>query len=509
MPRNVTSGHGVQAIRIPGMLWPHPSSPTGRTRIISSRQIDRRIRTIDRFRPISRHGAVLGGAFLAACFLPVLAGPASPVLRLLSSRAARAQATASTGTASLHPERASSAAAFIDSVGVQTHMSYADTPYHNWPAVLAAIQTLGVHHIRDGLPAEPDLLQHHRDLGAAGIGCTCGFGVDRPLTPEAIVQNARRATDVEALEAANECDSGTNCGGGSQQGIAHVKASLPVLTEAGKRLNVPVIGPSFIRAEGYAAAGNLAPAINESNLHIYFGGRFPGTPGWGGGNAQGHRYGSIAWWLDQAKENTPGLPAVITETGYVAFPVPQHDGHIPESIEAAYVPRVLLLAWNQGIHHTFLYELLDEFPDTGYGLLHHDLTEKPAFTAVRNLLSLLIDAHGLASPGQLNFSLTPIGSGASVTPSHLLLQKGDGSFYLILWLEQSGYDAEHNVFTPVPPQQVQLALDRNTHLTDISTFDSKGNLQTKPGTGTSTFPVTDYLTVLHLTPNATTLPTTR
>ncbi len=448
-----------------------------------------------------------GAALLTAvCLVPVLVRQSFSSSRTTWSHATPGQPTANSGAASLHPEQASSAAAFVDSVGVQTHMSYGDTPYSNWPRVLAAIETLGVHHIRDGLPAEPDLINHHRDLGAAGIGCTCGFGVDRPLTPDSIVQNARLTTDVEALEAANECDSGTNCGGGGQAGVAHVKALLPILTEAGKRLKVPVIGPSFIRAEGYAAAGNLAPSIAENNLHIYFGGRYPGTPGWGGGNAQGHRYGSIAWWLDQANGNTPGLPSVITETGYVAFPVPHHDGHIPESIEAAYLPRVLLLAWNQGIHHTFLYELLDEFPDTGYGLLRHDLTEKPAFTAIKNLLALLKDTHPLASPGRLNFALTQAGPGApSAAPMHLLLQKGDGSFYLILWLEQSGYDAEHNVFTPVPPQPVQVALDRSTRLADISTFDNKGSLQTQPANGTvpTTLSITDYLTVLHIVPNAT------
>ena len=387
-------------------------------------------------------------------------------------------------------------------------MSYLDTPYNNWPRVLAAIETLGVHHVRDGLPAEPELLKHHRDLGAASIGCTCGFGVDRPLTPDSIVQNAHLATDVEALEAANECDSGTNCGGGGQQGIAHVKAFLPILTEAGKRLGVPVIGPSFIRAEGYAAAGNLAPAITENNLHIYFGGRYPGTPGWGGGEAQGHRYGSIPWWLDQANGSTPHLPAVITETGYVAFPVQHHNGHIPESIEAAYIPRVLLLSWAQGIHHTFLYELLDEFPDTGYGLLRHDLTEKPAYTAVKNLLGLLKDAHPLAAPGRLSFALAPAASAAAADPAtaprHLLLQKGDGSFYLIVWLEQSGYDAENNISTPVSPQQFTLALDPNNHLADTSLFDNTGSLQTKPANGTVslTSPITDYLTIFHIVPTA-------
>ncbi len=351
-------------------------------------------------------------------------------------------------------EQASPAAAFVDTVGVQTHISYLDTPYAQWPRVLAAIHHLGVRHIRDGLPTTPTFLPQHRSLAAAGIGCTCGFVIDPALTADTIVNDAREARDVEALEAPNECDADKNCGGGGAVGVAHVVSMLPTLRQAARRLDVPLIGPSFTMQSGYATSGELGSLIDLNNLHVYFGDRHPGSAGWGAGDAQQHRYGSLAWWQDQADLNAKGMPDVITETGYrSAAAVPDT---LPETVEAAYVPRTLLLAYQAGIRRTFLYELLDEFPDTGYGLLRHDLTEKPAFTAVHNLLQLLRDDPAPFHPAPLRLGFPA--RNAPPALHHVLLAKHDGSYALLLWLEVSSYDPDTHKVLPVTPQEVTLSL---------------------------------------------------
>jgi hypothetical protein len=410
---------------------------------------------------------------------------------------ANSQSSNHGGWASLHAEPATPAAAFVDSVGVQTHISYVDTPYANWSRVLQELVRLGVHHVRDALPLTPTFVGDHRQLAASGIRCTCGFAFDERLTAAAIVEAARAASDVEALEAPNECDAGTNCGGGGSVGIAHVTAFLPVLTSAAHQLQVPLVGPSFTTGEAYVSTGSIAQWVTYSNLHVYFGGRNPGTQGWGAGDAQGHRYGSFDWWLDQANLNASGRPNEITETGYEAFDRPTRAGTIPMDVESSYVLRTLLLAWNHGVRTTFIYELLDEFPNSGYGLLRHDLTEKPAFIALRNLLSILNDSSRPKTAGRLLFSI----DAKDPALSHTLLEKADGSYELILWLERSSYNSESEAVSPVPSDQVHLQLEPQFGIAHIVSFNSDGSTQkrdlsTEPSS--LTIGVSDRLAVVHI-----------
>jgi len=397
----------------------------------------------------------------------------------------------------LHAEQATSASDFVDSIGVQTHISYVDTPYANWPRVFEELLRLGVHHIRDALPLTPSFVDRHRQLAASGLRCTCGFGFDKSLTAPTIVEAARAASDVEALEAPNECDAGTNCGGGGNLGIRNVTASLPALARAAHELQVPLIGPSFTTREAYASAGSITQWITYNNLHIYFGGRNPGTEGWGAGDAQGHRYGSFDWWLDQGKLDAPGRPSEITETGYESFDHPARSGSVPVDVESSYLLRTLLLAWNHGVNRTFVYELLDEFPDTGYGLLRRDLTEKPAFTALRNLLSILKDSSRLKRTGRLMLSIDM----KDPSLSHALFAKADGSYDLILWLERSRYSADTRTVSPVLSEPALLRLETGFGVDQIVSFNDDGSTQnrvlsTKPSL--LTVDVNDRLTVMHI-----------
>lgn len=361
---------------------------------------------------------------------------------------------------------------FVDSVGVQTHISYLDTPYAQWGRVMQALGRLGVRHIRDGLAVTPDFLPKHWQLADRGIGCTCGMVVDFRYTSEFLVHAALQSRDVEALEAPNECDAGSNCGGGGEQGVAHVIAMLPVLHAAAQQLRVPLLGPSFTLQSSFAKGGSLARYIDVNNLHVYLGDHYPGSEGWGAGDRQNHRYGSIAWWQDQAESTGKYLPVTITESGYrTASSADSGPGTIPEEVEADYTPRTLLLAYQAGIHHTFLYELLDEFPSTGYGLLRHDLTEKPAYTAVRNLLALLQDS-GTTSVAPLRFAMTAAGYAPEVR--HMVLAKHDGTYALLLWLEVSSYDQDLRKSIAVTPQQVMLSfpaaqVQRQLHFTGQGT----------------------------------------
>jgi hypothetical protein len=400
-------------------------------------------------------------------------------------------------------EQALQADSFVDSVGIATHLAYTDTPYFTaWPQVLSEIQSLGLRHIRDGFhdwPSSSLFIAEHQALAAAGVACTYLVTLDDTTTPQILQSFASKVHDLEALEAPNECDAGLNCGGGDLIGVANVVAFLPTVYAAGQALHVPVLGPSFTVDWAYAAAGNIASEMTYNNLHVYFGGRNPGSTGWGAGDAQGHSYGSLDWWIDQGDLDAPGVPSVITESGYISYPLPLIPFTIPESVEASYIPRTLLLTFNRGIKRIFLYELLDEVSSPGYGLLRSDLSEKPAFIALKNLLSLLSDQGPVFSPGKLDYTIT----GADTTLSHTLLQKRDGSYWLILWSEQSSYDPALNLPTPVTAQNVTLKLNGPAIAKQLVQFDSTGNAATTPVTGsgsTLSLTISDQLTIVQITP---------
>src|SRR5687768_6922101 len=61
-------------------------------------------------------------------------------------------APAQSGAQELQPR---DSAAFRDSIGVNTHITYYSTAYGNWPAIVAKLDELGVDHLRDGVFANP------------------------------------------------------------------------------------------------------------------------------------------------------------------------------------------------------------------------------------------------------------------------------------------------------------------------------------------------------------------
>jgi hypothetical protein len=400
----------------------------------------------------------------------------------------------------LPAEQAKQADAFVDSIGVVTHLSYNDTPYFTaWPQVLTALKTLGVRHIRDGFydwSASSTYVARHQALASAGIKCNYVVPLDASTSPGEIEQFAPAAGDMEQLEAPNECDAAGNCGANALAGIANVLGFLPTIDSAGTDLGIPVIGPSFTQQSSYASAGNISSEITDNNLHVYFGGRNPGTAGWGDADAEANSYGSLAWWLDQANLDAPGMPVEVTETGYMAYPTTSTPFTVPESVEASYLPRTLLLDFQQGIKRTFMYELLDEVSSPGYGILRADLSPKPAFTAVENLIANLQDRGPGFTPGALSYSLE--GGGASL--NHLLLQKRDGSFWLLLWLEEPSFNPASTTAITVAPRQVTLTLS-NPGAQQILQWDTTGNLSASNATmqgNTLTLNVSDQVTIVKI-----------
>jgi hypothetical protein len=398
-------------------------------------------------------------------------------------------------------QQAASASDFLDSVGVNTHFSYTDTTYYLQTAkTIAAIQALGIHHVRDGLAygwVPPHLYAIYAQLAQAGIH------------PELVTPNPAHggpsAQDLErllpnypgldALEAPNEYDQAKD-----PNWAADLRAYLPTLAQVGHDAGIPIIGPSLTQTDSYPKLGDVAADETYSNLHAYWGGRNPETGGWGPPDAQNHIYGSFAYDFDQMNITGPRKPVFMTETGYVVTDVPKVN-QISEAVEAIYEPRLLLHAWNLGVRRTYIYELMDD-PSSppGIGLMHSDGTPRPAYTAVATLMHLLSDTPGARSPGKLAYTLQGNTGGLETT----LLQKQDGSFWLALWNPGCIYEVNRLQSTPIAPRTVTISVGGGEVIGNAWTFDETGQAQQKSiQTATATLPIGSAVTLLEITTGAT------
>jgi hypothetical protein len=358
-------------------------------------------------------------------------------------------AVAAPNPADAAPVTAATADSFVESIGVDTHFSFDDTPYvERFQEVKAKLVELGVHHIReDLLPGRPDQYQRINELAAAGIGDTLIMGSPENGTAGldellSVVHN--KLTGVDALEGPNEPYIGDQPGWTTstdayQQQLHEGAAATPSLA------SVPIVGPTTIFwQEG--ELGNISPWLSYGDIHPYSGG-YPPEP-------------YLERHVDFAALSSGTKPLMATETGFHnamnwkgAFPATS------EEAAAVYMPRIFLDYFQEGIARTFDYELVDEFDDPSgeereahFGLLRHDLSPKPAFIALKNLISIVGERNGGFTPGALDYSV----SGNTEKLHQVLLQKADGSFYLALWRASSVWDPERQVPLSAPTIPVKL-----------------------------------------------------
>jgi hypothetical protein len=392
-------------------------------------------------------------------------------------------------------EQAKQADVFVDSIGVNTHITYTNTAYfQRWPEVLSGLQALHVRHIRDGFyPWQPGnvFYERHQQLHASGIDCDYVMGLT--VTAQQMLAVQSLAGDMAYVEGPNEMDDHKGSDWVGELGLA-----LPAIAQAAAAARVPVIGPTFTVKQSYAQIGNISPWIADNGLHVYFGGRNPGSFGWGNGDAAGHAYGSIAWWLDNANTDAPGKPSIVTETGYLS-PPEVRPYELPESVEAKYVPRTALEMFNYGIVRSYFYELLDNASHPGYGLLRPDFSPKPAFTSLANLIAVLNDPGPAFRPWWLDYHL----AGGSPLVHHLLLQKRDRTYYMVFWIEASSYDPVTNQYIWVPSQNVTLTL-KNAAAETAMAFDDEGNVHTTDlkSAQAVTLAVTDNIMIVKIRPQS-------
>ena len=348
------------------------------------------------------------------------------------------------------PVQAKSAASFIDSIGVNTHTYYSDTVYASqFGTVEQRLRELGIHHIRENLvPNRPDQYQHLNELAAAGIKSTLILGAPEDgsagLGKLTSVLGSELRGSVDAVEGPNEYD--LHGGADWMSKLAPYQSQLYSAIKSNPALSsLPVIGPSLgnTNSDGSDVSGSL----DYGNIHSYPNGEEPES--------------NVSRMLSMARDMSGSKPVTATETGYHTA-VNWSGDHKPvsEAAEATYMPRLFLDYFNQGVARTFSYELVDEFPnpaqdepESNFGLLRNDLSPKPAFTALRNLTTILADPDLSFAPGSLDYTV----SGDTGDLQQVLLQKSDGSYYLALWRAESVWNNQSRTPETAASGSVQVS----------------------------------------------------
>lgn len=387
-----------------------------------------------------------------------------------------------------------------DSVGVNTHWYYGGSGENyqylvQFPALIQLMQQARIYHFRDGEFAQGYntpawITSMYSQLAASGMKADLIVASGQSLSQ--LESGLQAYPGLEAIESPNEWD----LNGGSNW-PSTMLTQLPILWQAGQDLRLTVLGPSLTQSSSFARLGDVAHYMNYDNMHPYTGGRNPETTGWGGGvDAQGNGYGSIAWNLDMVHEYGPGLAAYATETGYQTTATPT-AGQVPETVAGTYAPRLIMEMFKHGVKRTYLYELIDDptWAQPGYGLLRHDMSPKPSYTALSNLQSILQDDDTQFTPQSLNYSLAGNMSGVET----LLLQKTDGTFYLAVWLDGSIYDITALKATPINPQQLTLTLPQGDVVSDVDSFNPDGTVTaSSPHLSTYSVDANSCLTLIHI-----------
>ncbi len=357
----------------------------------------------------------------------------------------------------------------VDAYGLGIHTPFLDTPYADAERVADALEDLGVRHVRDDLFLDADLrinarqAQAIRTIADRGVTFNLIMGrPDRPGSPEDYVRAVTQlpAGAVTSVEGINEWDHFGPDGAWVLQLAdwqARLYASIKTTPET---RGLPVLSPALAFRNNYGLLPDLSPFSDVANVHIYPGGKRPGTE-------ERNVVRALLAVLDRK-------PLVTTETGYhnALNALPNVHRPVSERAAALYHPRLLLEHVQRGHLRTYAYELIDSVPEpfnarvnpeSHFGLLRRDWSPKPAYTAMKTLLGLLDDPGPAFTPKPLE--LARVAKGWPGDGRWMVTQKRDGTYVLLGYRDVDVWDTTANRDLPLEPSRVTLDFTRDYGIT--------------------------------------------
>ncbi len=349
-----------------------------------------------------------------------------------------------------------STASFLDSIGVNIHTIYNDTPYGDGPRVVSLVASLGAKHVRDALVVNRAADQVPVLIGLAARGVKSTLLVGDPAVPTRTGSVSDKIAEltgplngaVDAVEGANEWD----CSGRAswpQELRADQARWRSALKADPATARLILAGPSFCRGASPAVFGAHPESMDVGSFHPYAGGGIP--------------EGTIQTGMSTARQDAGNLPLWATEVGYniATSDTKASQPAVSESQAAVYLLRSFLENYRLGVQRTYAYELFDEFSDPAktnmeadFGLVRHDGIVKPAYAALQSMISTLkATSNGGTSREGLAYTI----ANAPADLHQLLLDSGDGQHVLVLWrAAQVAPTAPPSPDTNAPQVTVQL-----------------------------------------------------
>jgi len=362
---------------------------------------------------------------------------------------------------------------FVSAVGVNVHWSYPDFS-DNHTFYVQKVIDLGVGYVRDATTAQAYATAKN-ELGPAGIKTLFLTGRrfagswpqkldpgqitseidDIAAIPVAYVCGIEGPNEYDISKPSSDVDWAATVRDYSTKVFARVKATASFA-------GIPVIGPSFTSEQAYNSVGSMDNIIDAPCVHLYQSNRHPGSGGWGNNG-----YGSIDWGLQYgADKQSPAhkRPVWSTECGY------RQEGtqRVNEAVYDKYTLRMCAEYFRKGLNPC-IYMLANDVEEMG--LVNSAKQERAAFKSVKALMALCKDPGATFTPGLLSYSLT----GNKTDIREVLLQKSNGDYLLLVWLESEGWDPNSYVEKAVAARPMTLNVPASIKSVRVVDFNVDGS----------------------------------
>jgi hypothetical protein len=345
---------------------------------------------------------------------------------------------------------------FKNNIGVTTHFEYSDGLYANYQKVIADMQAIGVMHARDSVPVPT----YWASIGVPDVEAAMQSNIKFDLIASPLqnlttniaqihVLTQYNAGGVESIEGYNEIN---NSGGLVNESQAETfQYALYQAVHADPALQGdPVLDFTGLVQHNLSQLVNFA---NYANIHPY---------------PKGGQAPEATINLGFSENYVTSTTGAITEFGYYTG----QDGvdGVDDESQASYLFDGIFDNALAGDYRTYIYELLDAYPNNSYGLFNYNDGE-PKLSAqwLENMHTVIpLDVASSPRAVQVTEALDSNGvltSGLPANVKQLAVTDSKGNIYLWTWNEQTIYNEQTQSSTAATYQPFLLQIPNGTYTT--------------------------------------------